>query len=119
MVFGGSTSALFVGALLFLGGVFCGAQMLSFAIAKEGQDKSTTGTVTAFVNMIGIGAALIFQPLVGSLIDLTGGNHALALSSVPICLALAALLSLGVKEPVQPHLRSGRCAGGADPVPSK
>ncbi|WP_460273536.1 MFS transporter [Celeribacter sp. ULVN23_4] len=93
---------------LFLGGLFCGAQMLTFAMAKEGQDQSTVGTVTAFVNMIGIGAALVFQPLVGWLLDLSGGDHALALSSVPICLGTAALLVLLLKEPDQPHLQGGK-----------
>nr|WP_319251129.1 MFS transporter [uncultured Celeribacter sp.] len=94
-----------VSLLLFLGGLFCGAQMLTFAIAKEGQDQSTVGTVTAFVNMIGIGAALIFQPLVGWLLDMSGGNHALALGTIPACLAIAALLVLRLHEPDQPHLR--------------
>ena len=96
-----------ISVTLFLGGLFCGAQMLTFAMAKEGQDQSAVGTVTAFVNMIEIGAALVFQPLVGWLLDLTGGNHALALSAVPICLGLAALLILALKEPDQPHLKGG------------
>ena len=53
------------GALLFAGGFFGGLQMLTFAMAKEGQPNRLVGTVVAFVNMIGIGGALIFQPLVG------------------------------------------------------
>ena len=39
--------------------------MLTFAMAKEGQANRLVGTVVAFVNMIGIAGALIFQPLVG------------------------------------------------------
>ncbi|WP_321363908.1 MFS transporter [uncultured Celeribacter sp.] len=108
VILGGSSNMVLISAALFMGGLFCGAQMLTFAMAKEGQDQSAVGTVTAFVNMIGIGAALVFQPLVGWLLDLTGGNHALALSAVPICLGLAALMILALKEPDQPHLRGGR-----------
>ncbi|WP_417277642.1 MFS transporter [Celeribacter sp.] len=108
VILGSSSNMVLISVALFLGGLFCGAQMLTFAMAKEGQDQSAVGTVTAFVNMIGIGAALVFQPLVGWLLDLTGGNHALALSAVPICLGLAALMILALKEPDQPHLRGGR-----------
>ncbi|WP_339695709.1 MFS transporter [Celeribacter baekdonensis] len=104
------TQLWIVSVLLFLGGLFCGGQMLTFAMAKEGQDQSTVGTVTAFVNMIGIGAALVFQPLVGVLLDLTDNDHALALSVVPLCLVLAAGLTVVLREPDQPHLRAKRRA---------
>jgi Sugar phosphate permease len=107
VIFTTTDSVWLLSTALFLGGVFCGAQMLTFAMAKEGQDQSTVGTVTAFVNMIGIGAALVFQPLVGWLLDLSGGDHTLALASVPICLGVAALLVLALREPEQPHLRHG------------
>lgn len=108
VILGGSSNMLALSAALFLGGMFCGAQMLTYAMAKEGQDQNTVGTVTAFVNMIGIGAALVFQPLVGWLLDLSGNDHAVALSTVPICLGLSALAILALKEPDQPHLRRAR-----------
>lgn len=113
VVFSGISNIWLLGALLFFGGFLCGAQMLTFAMAKEGQDQSTVGTVTAFVNTIGIGAAMVFQPLVGWLLDLTGGSYAQALSTVPLCLIAAALLGLTLREPVQPHLRSGRKGAAA------
>lgn len=93
-----SHSELSMSALLFFGGYFSGAQMLTFAIAKEGQPTAISGTVIAFVNMIGIGAALVFQPLVGKLIDMNDGHFGIALSTIPICLVVSAALSIFLKE---------------------
>jgi len=84
--------------LLFAAGFFGGLQMLTFAMAKEGHDSGLVGTIAAFVNMIGIAGALVFQPLVGYLADLTGGDFQLALTSVPVCSAIAALIALFVPE---------------------
>ncbi|MCJ2187125.1 MFS transporter [Novosphingobium beihaiensis] len=91
-------SAFAEGALLLAGGFFGGFQMLTFAMAKEGIANSVTGTAVAFVNMIGIAGALIFQPLVGYLADAAGGNFELALATVPACVALSALIVLFVPE---------------------
>jgi MFS family permease len=87
-----------LGTLLFAGGFFGGPQMLVFAMAKEGQPNGLAGTVIAFVNMIGIGGALVMQPLVGWLADLTGGTFQLALLVVPLSSALAAVLVLLLPE---------------------
>jgi sugar phosphate permease len=95
------------GALLFLAGFFGGPQMLTFAMAKEGQPNRLAGTVVAFVNMIGIGGALIFQPLVGYLADITGGDFHAALATVPICAGLAALIVLMLPEYRHPEHRPG------------
>jgi MFS family permease len=97
-IYGGSTSVLFISFMLFLGGLFGGAQMLTFAMAKEGHPKAISGTVIAFVNMIGIGGALIFQPLVGTLIDMSGGAFGTALLTIPTCLLASALMALFVAE---------------------
>jgi heme A synthase len=65
------------------------------------------GTVVAFVNMIGIGGALIFQPLVGIIADTTGGNFRIALSTAPICAFLAAALVLFLSEYCHPDHQAG------------
>ncbi|MGA8276753.1 MAG: MFS transporter [Rhodanobacteraceae bacterium] len=93
--------------LLFAAGFFGGPQMLTFAMAKEGQANRLTGTVVAFVNMIGIAGAMIFQPLVGYLADLSGGDFRLALTVVPLCAGLAALLVLFLPEYRHPDHRPG------------
>lgn len=85
-------------ALLFLAGLFGGAQMLTFAMAKEGHPATVSGTIIAFVNMIGIGGALVFQPLVGAMIDAEGGSFGLAMATIPACVLAAALLSLPLSE---------------------
>ena len=84
--------------LLFLGGLFGGAQMLTFAMAKEGHPAAISGTIIAFVNMIGIGGALIFQPLVGWMIQHAGGTFFTAMLTMPGCVLAAALLTLPVRE---------------------
>ena len=104
-------SAFAEGALLLAAGFFGGFQMLTFAMAKEGMANGVTGTVVAFVNMIGIAGALIFQPLVGYLADAAGGNFALALATVPACTALSALIVLFVPEYRHPdHITGGAAA---------
>ncbi len=101
--------ATMVGALLFAAGLFGGLEMLCFAMAKEGQSNALVGTAVAFVNMVGIAGALIFQPLVGYIADLSGGDFHIALTSVPICAALAALLVLTLPEYRHPdHLPGAR-----------
>lgn len=93
--------------LLFAGGFFGGPQMLVFAMAKEGQPSERAGTAIAFINMIGIGGALVMQPLVGYLADLSGGAFQLALMVVPLSSALAAVLVLLLPEYRHPDHRIG------------
>lgn len=93
--------------LLFAAGFFGGPQMLTFAMAKEGQPNNLTGTTVAFVNMIGIAGAMIFQPLVGYLADLSGGDFRLALTVVPLCAGLAAVLVLFLPEYRHPDHQPG------------
>ena len=93
-----TTSLVLLAGLLFLAGALGGAQILTFAIAKEAFAKTQAGTVIAFVNMLGIAAAIVFQPLVGGLIDMTGESYRLAMSAIPVCAFAAALLILFVAE---------------------
>lgn len=97
--------------LLFAAGFFGGPQMLTFAMAKEGQANRLTGTVVAFVNMIGIAGAMIFQPLVGYLADRSGGDFRLALTVVPVCAGLAAVFVLFLPEYRHPEHQSTRAKG--------
>lgn len=97
-IYSDSTSVLFISFMLFLGGLFGGAQMLTFALAKEGHPKAVSGTAIAFVNMIGIGGALVFQPLIGTLIDMSGGAFGTALLTIPVCLIASALMALFITE---------------------
>ncbi len=101
-IYGSSTSLSQTAALLFIAGFFGGGQMLTFAMAKEGEPVEVSGSIIAFVNMIGIGGALIFQPLLGYLLDLQHGDFALATSTIPLCLLASALLAMLVREERHP-----------------
>ena len=95
------------GALLFAAGFFGGLQMLTFAMAKEAQPNRLAGTVLAFVNMIGIAGALVFQPLAGFIADSTGGDFRAALTTMPVCAGLAALIVLFLPEYRHPEHMPG------------
>lgn len=102
-----TSSVLLLSALLFLSGFLGGGQMLTFSIAKERHASAYSGTIIAFVNMIGIGGALIFQPLVGAIIDWSGGEFGWAMLTIPACLLTASLLSLGITENRHPDHTPG------------
>jgi MFS family permease len=98
-------SAAALAVWLFAAGFFGGFQMLTFAMAKEGEPTCHAGTVLAFVNMIGIAGALVFQPLIGWVLDATSANFGIALIPVPAGTALSAALMLLVREGRHPdHL---------------
>ncbi len=65
--------------LLFLYGVFSGTEIIAFVMAKETTGAALSGTVFAVINMIVTLGGVIFQPLVGYLLDL---NHPEKLSAV-------------------------------------
>lgn len=56
--------------LLFLYGVFSGTEIIAFVMAKENSGAELSGTVFAVINMIVTLGGVIFQPLVGFLLDL-------------------------------------------------
>ncbi len=55
--------------LLFLYGVFSGTEIIAFVMAKESSGAELSGTVFAVINMIVTLGGVIFQPLVGYLLD--------------------------------------------------
>lgn len=103
-----TSSLALLSVLLFLSGFLGGGQMLTFSIAKERHAAAYSGTIIAFVNMIGIGGALIFQPLVGALVDWNNGDFAWAMLTMPACLLAAALLSLMLTDKRHPDHTPGR-----------
>lgn len=58
-----------IDVLLFLYGLFCSAEVIIFAIAKDTCKSEMAGTVFACVNMIVMLGGVICQPLVGQLLD--------------------------------------------------
>ena len=87
-------------------GIFLGAQIFAFACVCELNPKNVSGTASGIHNMICMMSGMIFQPLVGYLLDINGspdGVHSLidyqyALTVVPICMAVALLITFKMKE---------------------
>ena len=100
-----------LGFLLFLYGVFSGTELIVFIMAKENSGAQLSGTVFAATNMIVTLGGVIFQPLVGKLLDTFGdsgminGEHIytvvdyqLALSILPISLLLVTIAAFFLKD---------------------
>ena len=97
--------------LLFLYGVFSGTELIVFIMAKENSGAQLSGTVFAATNMIVTLGGVIFQPLVGKLLDtfgdsgLVNGEHIytvidyqVALSILPISLLLVMIAAFFLKD---------------------
>ena len=104
-----SHNALYI--LLFLYGVFSGAELIVFIMAKENSGAKLSGTVFAATNMIITLGGVIFQPLVGKLLDTFGDSHMIngeyiysvvdyqvALSILPISLLLIIIAAFFLKD---------------------
>lgn len=98
--------------IFFFVGIFCGAHPLCFALGKENSPLQFSGTAVAVTNTLIMLGGLIFQPMVGRLLDnhavnvvlldgipqYTPADYTYALSVVPIGLMIAIFLTFFLKE---------------------
>lgn len=95
--------------LLFLFGVCAGAQPLVFALGRENNPNRFAATSASFVNMVCMLGGVIFQPLVGYLLDVHSGSTAVsthfhatdfrfALSVLPLCFIASCVFTYFLKE---------------------
>ena len=97
--------------LMFFYGLFSATEIIIFVMAKENSGAQLSGTVFAVANMIVTLGGVIFQPLVGSLLDtfsngqLVHGEHVyavidyqLALSVLPASLLLVMVAAFFLKD---------------------
>ncbi len=105
-----SLTTLYV--LFFFVGIFCGAHPLCFALGKENSPLQFSGIAVAVTNTLIMLGGLIFQPVVGKLLDnhainlvyqdgipqFTPADYTYALSVVPIGLMIAIFLTFFLKE---------------------
>jgi MFS family permease len=98
--------------LFFFVGIFCGAHPLCFALGKENSPNQISGTAVAVTNSLIMLGGMIFQPIVGKLLDkhainaivqdgvpiYSAGDYSYALTVIPIGLILAIILSFFLKE---------------------
>jgi MFS family permease len=96
---------------MFAYGVFSGTEIIIFIMAKENSGANLSGTVFAVANMIVTLGGVIFQPLVGSLLDkfsngqMRGVEHVystidyqLALSLLPVSLLMVMIAGFFLKD---------------------
>jgi len=105
-----SLSVLYV--LFFFVGIFCGAHPLCFALGKENCSHEISGTAVAVTNTLIMLGGMIFQPVVGILLDnhsfgavlhngiqtYSASDYNYALSIVPIGLTIAIILTFFLEE---------------------
>ena len=97
---------------LFFYGVFSATEIIVFVMAKENSGARLSGTVFAATNMIVTLGGVIFQPLVGKLLDTFGENvfvsgqhvyraadYQFALSILPISLLFVLVFAFFLKDP--------------------
>lgn len=98
--------------LFFITGFCCGSHPLCFALGKENNPARISGTAVAVTNMLIMLGGMVFQPVVGKLLDLhtnnvmganglpvySQGDYTFALSIIPIGVILGIFLSTFVKE---------------------
>lgn len=90
-----------VGILMLLLGFAGSSYVLTFVIANEIAPAHMRSTSVGFVNMLSVGSAPLLQPLAGFLLVLashhgiqyTVRDYQLALSILPVCLLIAAILA--------------------------
>ena len=105
-------------AIVFIIGFLTGAQVINFTCAKNNSSPDVSGTTIALTNCIVSAIGAIFQPILGVLLDIFWDGkiseagiriydvscYQYAILTLPICVVIAYVLSLFVKETI--HLES-------------
>ncbi len=103
--------------LMFLAGFFIGGQVLCFTLARNNSAADISGTAVGFTNGIVMTGGIIFQPLLGHILDIfwdgavtdSGvrlySTHAYQMSilTIPVCLLLCVVVLRFIKEPTTPQ----------------
>jgi sugar phosphate permease len=123
VVFVPHLSVVTINILMFLLGLLYSAQCIVFAVGRELSPNEAAATAIAMTNMIVMLGAMLLQPLVGKLLDLslsyhtelalplqqafsvdeiqnlyTASDYQFALSVIPIGIIIAAILTFFLKE---------------------
>ena len=109
-------STFSLNSLLFLYGTFSGVEIIVFIMAKESSQAKLSSTVFATTNMIVTLGGVVFQPLVGWLLDVSHTDlsmesghgysitdYQLAFSILPISLLLVVILSFFLSDNTTPE----------------
>lgn len=104
--------------LLFTAGIFNGGQVLCFACIKEINPHRISGTTVGFTNTIVMMSGVVFQPLLGMLLDFAwqgqyGADgvrlysdlaYQMAMIAIPVCLGISWLILRFSKETYRGHV---------------
>src|SRR3990167_361966 len=111
LIFATSMPTYLLYSLLFVFGLCCGPHPLCFTLSKENNAHAISGTAVSFANFVIMMGGFIFQPTVGKILDwlwegdmingirsYSAHDYRLALSILPIGLAIATVCTLLIKE---------------------
>lgn len=106
-----STPIFVVKGLLFLFGAFSSIEVVCFAVGRETSPSHVSGAAVSLVNLLVMLGGLIFQPIVGKILDanwlgtMVNGvpvynahTYQLALTIIPVATALGVLFTFMLKE---------------------
>lgn len=106
LLYNNDLSSLAIYAILFFFGIFSSAQILVFAVGREMSSPKFAASALAFTNMTVMLSGVIFQPMVGMILDyrwngqmangvqlFTTHDYTIALLAIPFGLLLSAILS--------------------------
>ncbi|MDR3031441.1 MAG: MFS transporter [Holosporales bacterium] len=99
---------------VFFIGFFTGVQVINFTCAQNNSTSEIAGTTIALINCIVMLIGSIFQPLLGLLLDISWNGkisefgvryydiscYKYAIMTLPLCLLIACLFSLFIKETI-------------------
>lgn len=109
-------NAVILYAVLLLFGIFSSVEILCFALARDNVPYRLTATAMGVVNMIIMFGGVIFQPLVGWILEKSWQGHMAqgvqvytisdyrhALIIIPIAMLIAAMVAYFIKEKTHGH----------------
>lgn len=98
-------------ASLFFFSFFSSAHVVCFAVGREISPTRSAGTAVAVTNMFTMIGGILFQPMIGKILDMhwsgqivngvrvySTGDYQLALSILPICMLVTVFLTLFMRE---------------------
>lgn len=104
-------NTLVIATLLFILGLSTGVEVISFAVSRESVSEFATGTAVAMTNFLTMLGGMIFQPILGQLLDyhalhvshhavtaLNASDYQYALTILPVCLLAALVLAYFLHE---------------------
>lgn len=112
LIYGTGYSFTVVAVAMFLLGFFSSGFLIAYVVTREKNRPEISGTAIGFINMLNTFSGALFQLIIGWTLDFVAtdviiteggkayslGDYQKALTCIPICLAIAFMVLLRVKE---------------------